>query len=180
LEGLNENTVITIFKKLIRPFKERIAMLATRVVIMAVDDSKKIQMVQLSAFADEDLSDIERFQNFAFTSNPPVKSEGLMISLGGNRGHNVVIALDNRDKRPTGLKSGESAHYFNQEHYIALREGGKIQLKNKKHDLVKIHTDLVQAIIDARTLTLGGVQPLLNAKDPFAQIKRRYETFLKE
>lgn len=174
-----ERAIIEIVKKLLSPIKTRVLMLASRCIVTQVDDTKKMQILQVSVLKGEELSDIERFQNYGFTSNPPTEdSEALLISICGDREHSIVIALDNRTKRLLGLKSGETAMYTDSKNYIALKEGGVVEIKNEKHIFMQVMSDFAQAMIDARTATLGGPQPLLNAKDPFVKIKQRIETFL--
>ena len=174
---MRESIVREIITRMLKPLRERVLMLATRVVVSAIDDSKKVQVLQVKGLADEDLADIEHFQNFGFTSHAPKNSEALMISIGGNREHSIVIALENREKRFKDLEEGESVQYFDDKNYFAVRKGGKFEVKNDSNELIEVLVDLVQAIIDARTATLGGPQPLLNIKNPFPQIKRQLKTF---
>lgn len=176
---MDEARVRRIVDILTRPIKTKVAMLAARVVIATVDDSKKMQLVNFQALKNEDLTDVERFQNAGFTSNPGPDCEGVILCFGGSRDHAVVIAAENRDRRPTGLKDFESMMYYDKKNYIKCLEGGKFEIKNSKYEYMKLFADLVQAIIDGRTATATGPQPLLNPKDPFTAILKRAKTFVK-
>lgn len=176
---MNERQVTRIAKILIAPIKNRVAMLAARVVIATVDDSKKMQTVKIGVLKDENLTEVERMQNYGFTSNPGPKSEGVIICIGGSRDHAVVIASDNRERRPTGLKDYESAMYYDKDNYIAVYEGGKFEIKNKKYEHMQLFVELIEAIIAARVMTMAGPVKLINIKDPFKAILNRAKTFVK-
>ena len=91
----------------------------------------------------------------------------------------VVIATDNRTLRPTTWAVGESGLYNFEGMIARLKTGGKFEVKNEDEDLVTVLSDLCQWLIDARTLTAFGYQPLLKQDDVTAllQIKTRLDTF---
>lgn len=91
--------------------KNRIMNLIGRCVLAAVTDSKKMQEVKVTILEGETKDEIEHFQNYGFTSHAPKNSEGLAISLNGNRDHTVVINIDNREFRIKSLAEGEVAVY---------------------------------------------------------------------
>lgn len=114
--------------KLIAPLKRRVAMLAGRCVVNLVNDALKMQGVQISLLADETLDGVERLQNYGFTSNPQPGAEGLAVSVGGFRSQCVVIAVDDRRFRLTGLAPGEVAMYTDQGDKIVIKRGGTIEV----------------------------------------------------
>ena len=89
----------------------RIAMGTTRGRMALVDDKKKLQQVQLELLADETKDNVERFQQYGFTSVPLEGAEALAVFLGGGRDHAVVVAIDDRRHRLTDLKAGDVAIY---------------------------------------------------------------------
>lgn len=58
---------------------------------------------------------------------------------------------------------------------VEVKPNGKIKLENTSNEIVTLLVDLVQAILDARTNTALGPQPLLNPE--FSTIKSKLETF---
>ena len=60
--------------------------------ITLVVSSEPIQRVQLNGLADEVLQELEHLQEFGFASNPPEGSEAVVIPLGGDTTHGVVVA----------------------------------------------------------------------------------------
>ena len=89
----------------------RIAMTTTRGRMALVDDKKKLQQVQVELLADETKDNVERFQQYGFTSVPLKGAEVLTVFLGGGRDHAIVLAIDDRRYRLTGLENGDVALY---------------------------------------------------------------------
>ena len=102
--------------KLLEGITRKINNMISRAIINAVNDSGGVQIVQMGGFSGEVLAGIERFQNFGFTSVPkkPDSSgtaEAVVVFPGGNRSHGIIVALEDRRFRITGLAEGESAMY---------------------------------------------------------------------
>lgn len=117
-------------EKLMAPLKRRILLMVGRAVLHAVDDSLKLQGVQITALKGEVLDNVERFQNYGFTSHPHPGAEAILLALGGIRNHSVVIAIDDRRYRLKGLTEGESALYDDQGQVVYLKRNG-LQLEGK-------------------------------------------------
>jgi phage baseplate assembly protein V len=79
--------------------------------ILKVDDSKAQQSVKHRALTGELHTQILRPQFHGFSSNPPVGSSGVVISLGGERSRSVLLGAEHDKYRPTGLKPGETKFY---------------------------------------------------------------------
>lgn len=61
---------------------------------------------------------------------------------------------------------------------VRVKKNGHIQIINKTDELVKVLNDVLQAILDARTATCGGPQPLVNPKWP--TLVKRLKSFLEK
>lgn len=90
--------------------------------VTLVVSSEPVQRIQLSGLADEMLQDLEHLQEFGFTSHPPEGTEAVVIPLGGDTSHGVIVATEHGSFRIKNLKPGETAIYSN--------EGAKIVIKN--------------------------------------------------
>lgn len=121
--SLNRKAVEMI-KRYIAPLTQRVLHIVVRGIASTIDDEKKMQLIQLAAMADETLDDIERFQNYGFTSHPKPGAEAIGLSIGGDRGHTVVIAVDDRRFRLTALEEGEVAIYDDQGQKVHLARDG--------------------------------------------------------
>lgn len=120
--------MMKLIQKTVAPLKFAISNMVCRGVLQLVNDSLKMQGVQLTLMADETM-ELERFQNYGFTSNPRPGSEALALFLNGNKDHGVVIAIQDRDGRKIDLESGDTAVYCHQGNYIRLQaENGKIYI----------------------------------------------------
>jgi phage baseplate assembly protein V len=181
---MNWNDLQNVLQRVTQPIKNKISLMVGRALITAITDTEGIQQCQVSVLAGESMDKIPHFQNFGFTSNPPKGSEGIVVALQGNRENLTIIALDHRDFRVKGLATGESAFYNQFGAKVVLKTNkdleavvNKFKISNSSHELIQVLVDLVQGIIDARTQTAIGPQPLINVEDDFGDIKTRLETF---
>lgn len=103
--------IVKLINKIIEPHVRSMRLMIGRVVVDLVNDSTGIQTIQSSAMFGE-VTELERIQNYGFTSNPVSQSaEGIAVYAGGNREHGIIIALDDRTFRLKGLAPGQSALY---------------------------------------------------------------------
>lgn len=93
-----------------------------------VKSDLKIQQAQVNGLAGEQLQDTELFQHFGFTSNPPAGSQCLVVPLGGQTSHSVIIATENEKYRITALDSGEVAIYSMDGAYVAIKRGRIVEV----------------------------------------------------
>lgn len=121
--------------------------LAARCVLKLVSDGLKMQAVQVALLAGETADDVERFQNYGFTSVPLAGAEGVCLFLGGAREHGVVVAMDDRRYRIKGLEGGEVAIYTD--------EGASVILKRGK--LIEATCDVFRVLADSRVELLAPV-----------------------
>lgn len=117
----------------LRPIKNAIANMLARAVVKLTDDTKKSQTVQVELGADGDgnpelRADVERPQNYGFTSRPLDGAEAFVAFLGGKRDHGVVIAVEDRRYRVKSLEKGEVAIYTDEGDKIVLKRGGNIEV----------------------------------------------------
>lgn len=97
--------------ELIRPTRNRIRNVVARAVIGIVDESKKLQLVQLGILKGEDGDGAENFQGFGFKSVPLPGAEAVTVFPDGDRGVALVVATEDRRHRPTGWNGGEAGLY---------------------------------------------------------------------
>ncbi|WP_024302217.1 phage baseplate assembly protein V [Pseudogulbenkiania sp. MAI-1] len=82
---------------------------AFRGVLGLVNSAPAVQLVQGEGLAGEPLRDLELFQHFGFTSNPPAGTAIVVLPLGGKTSHGIIIATENGQYRIKGLAPGETA-----------------------------------------------------------------------
>lgn len=167
---MDQRSFLRILEPMIRPLKQRIMMTIARGILESVKDDGGIQLVKVSLLKDEVRDNIERVQNFGFTSNPPKDSEVVAVFVGGNREHGFVIACDSRSKRIKGLDPGESAQYTDDLEtgsVIKLKKGGKMKLSGGPDG----STDLIQLLEDMNTYL--STEPVIVKKALFAALKAK-------
>jgi phage baseplate assembly protein V len=99
-----------------------------RAVLKRVNSSEAIQTVQAEGLAGEQLQDNELMQHYGFTSRPLPGSTAVVIPLGGQTSHGVIIATEHGKYRLTELESGEVAIYTDEETKIVLKRGRLIEV----------------------------------------------------
>lgn len=119
-------------RKMLAPLARRIRLIAARAVVTLVNDATRLQSLQARLLADEVVDAVERFQQYGLTTVPHPGAEGIYLSLNGSRDHGVVICVDDRRYRLTGLADGEVALYDDL--------GQKVHLKRTGMDLVSPFT----------------------------------------
>ncbi|MAZ33376.1 MAG: baseplate assembly protein [Thalassospira sp.] len=97
-----------VWQRLTGPIWRRIRLLISRGVIKLINDSAKMQEVQIALLGGEPAW-MERFQNYGFTAHPHPGAEAIVGAVSGSRGHLVALAIDDRRHRLKGLRSGEVA-----------------------------------------------------------------------
>lgn len=102
--------------------------LAFRGVLNLVKSADNIQKTQVSGFADETLQDVELMQHFGFTSVPPAGTQSVIIPIGGQTSHGIVIATENGAFRVKNLQNGEVAIYDQSGSTVVLKQGRLIEV----------------------------------------------------
>ncbi|MCG9033289.1 phage baseplate assembly protein V [Laribacter hongkongensis] len=82
---------------------------AFRGVLRGTRGGKGSQLAQVDGLAGEPLPDLELFQQFGFTSNPPAGTAVVVLPLGGRTSHGIIVATENGAYRIGNLKPGETA-----------------------------------------------------------------------
>jgi len=113
-------------RHIIKPLQTRVANSIARAVIQNVSDSTKMQMLQLGVLEGETVDDCERFQEYGFNSVPLTGAEAVVIFPNGDRGHPLVVAVDDRRYRPTDLESGQSALYDTTGTRVLMADDGTV------------------------------------------------------
>ena len=135
--------------RVLDPLVKRIRLALGRGLIKLVDDEKGIQKIQLALMKNEIRSNLERFQEYGFTSHPHIDAEAAAIFVGGNRDHGIIIAVDDRRYRLKGLDRGEVAIYTD--------EGDNIILKRDRNIEINTLTLTINAVTETNINT-----PILN------------------
>lgn len=150
-----ERDLKNLITAMLRPLRTRILMTISRGVLESLKDDQGIQLVKLDIMAGENRDNIERFQQYGFTSVPKPGAEAVIIFQGGNREHGICISIDDRKFRLKALAEGEVALYTDEGDKIHFKRGGIINI---------VATSKVK--VDANFVELGNgtLEKILNGQ----------------
>ena len=114
---------------LIARLRDRVMLAISRARVALVDDSGLLQRLQLAVLRDEIRDGVERLAEYGFTSRPFPGASAVMVCVGGNRDHGVVIATGDRRYRLKELAEGEVALYDDQGQVVHLLRNGELLVK---------------------------------------------------
>ena len=138
-----------------------------RAVLNVVDDEGNMQRVQISLLEDEVIDDVERFQDYGFTSVPEEGAEATVVFVGADRSHPIVVVADDRRVRKKGLKPGEVAVYHKNGDFIHLKNGNFIDISTKTLTIsceTATFTANSEITLDSPLVTLTGRQQTTGEK----------------
>ena len=121
-------------QKILAPLKRRVQLTVSRAIVRLINDATVLQTLQVEALRGETLDGVERLQNYGFSSHPLAGAQAVLLALGGNRQHSIVIAVDDRRHRATDLDEGEVQVYTDQHdpanpHRIVLKSNRVIRIE---------------------------------------------------
>ena len=139
----------------------RMRMLIARGIVRVVRDAAGIQIVQVSAMKGETRAELERFQQYGFTSVPLPGAEAVVLFVGGDRAHGFVLSIDDRRYRLQPLEDGEVALYTDEGDSIVLRRDSKIEVTSANEVTIaaatKIRIDCAAALeLEGTAITING------------------------
>ena len=147
-----------------------------RGIVKEVDDSDGLQRLQIALGDGEVIDRAIRLQGYGFSSVPHT---GVQVALPA--GADVVMGLDDREHRPTGLKPGEVILYDARGSRIYLKANGalavtakSLAIKNDTGELVTLLADILGDLLLAKVGNAPVVYPRL------ALLKTKLESFVEK
>jgi phage baseplate assembly protein V len=125
--------MIKTINKMMAPLSRRVGLMVARGMLALANDTLKMQGVQVQLL-DGEVREMERLQNYGFSSRPHPGAEVATVFVGGNRDHGLALAIDDRRYRVRGLQSGEVVIYDDIGHRITLTRNG-IAIDGGGHNL---------------------------------------------
>lgn len=115
-------------RRLIEPLARRIVNTVARGIVKHVDDSTKLQLLQIAGLQVEidsrELHDeSEHMQPYGFYAVPLDGAESVTLYPNGDRGLALVLAVSDRRYRPTGGQGGEVGLYTDEGDQVRLGRG---------------------------------------------------------
>ncbi|HCM2946910.1 TPA: phage baseplate assembly protein [Klebsiella quasipneumoniae subsp. similipneumoniae] len=145
--------------------------LAFRGRLTRVKSDLTIQQVQLKGLAGEQLQDAELFQHFGFTSCPPAGTQCIVLPIGGQTSHAIIIATENGAYR-LQVASGEVAIYSDEGAFVHIKKGRIVEVDCDEY-LVKTKKYTVETEDYGVSASAGATfeTPLLKASEQLSDGK---------
>lgn len=161
----------------------RVSLMVARGVLKLVNDSGGLQVVQVGALDGEVRSQLERFQQYGFTSHPEPGAEVAVVFPGGSRDVGYALAVDDRRYRKKPLAEGEVAVYHRDGTTFVLLKSGEVQIKAATKITLEAPTIDVTAStalnLTAPAITLSGTTSVVVTTPLFnPQAKGDYKAHL--
>lgn len=133
---------MTGLERVLQAMQRRVMLTVGRAVIRKINDDPKLQSAQAELLKGELRDNLERFQQYGFTSVPHPGAEGVAVFVGGNRDHGLLVCVDDRRYRLKGMQGGEVALYTD--------EGDKIHLKRNRE--IEVITQTLKITCETATV----------------------------
>lgn len=127
-----------------------------RGVITLVQAAGAVQIVQADGLSGELVQDIELFQHYGYTSNPPRGTMAVIVPVGGKTSHGIVIATEHGNFRLKNLATGEVALYDDQGQKIHITRNGIVVDGGGKPITVQNVSDSTVTNSGVVNVTAGG------------------------
>lgn len=111
--------------RLLRPITRRLSAMVVRAVVVEVVEDLQRQGLQVRMDSDESGDNIERFQQYGFSSVPPPDSEAIIAALKGNLAQRIALAVEKKELRPKGDPL-DVFLYHAEGHHMRLSKDGKL------------------------------------------------------
>jgi len=143
--------------KLLAGVELKMGMAISRGVVNLVNDSRKMQEMQITALSGEPLDEVERFQNYGLTSYPKAGAEAIVLSVNGHRSHAVAVAVDDKRYRLTGGQAGEVFLHDDQGQKIALyRDRIEVEAPKVVIKSTEARVESTTVVIQSDDVSLGA------------------------
>lgn len=139
----------------------RIMMMVARGVLRGVNDGAKRQLLQVELLKGEVRDNVERMQNYGFTSHP-TGGDVAVVFVGGNREQGIAVAVDDRRYR-LSLNAGEVAIYDDLGNKVELLRD-MVKVTAVQHlEAVAPTTKIISDVIIEGSLSVTGTSTLNGA-----------------
>lgn len=115
-----------LLKRWVNPLRVKISNIAGRGIITKSQDPAGLQTLQVQLSKDEIKDDVQRLQNYGFTSYPMEGAQALGIFQDGSREGGIIVALDDARYR-IQVSEGEVAMYSKFGNKIVMKDDGSIE-----------------------------------------------------
>lgn len=134
-------------------------MMAAKAVVRLVGDTEGRQTLQVEILKDEVRDDVERAQNYGFTSHPHAGCDAVIVCAGGSRERSIAVVVDDRRYR-LQMQAGEVALYDDLGNAVKLLRD-MVKIEAVQHlEATAPTTKIVSEVTIEGSLTVNGPSTL--------------------
>lgn len=142
-------------QSMLDPLRRRAAMMVARAVVSLIKDTGARQTLQAEILEGELRDDVERAQNYGFTSHPQVGCDAIIVCAGGSREQAIAVVVDDRRYR-LQLQAGEVAMYDDLGNKVELLRD-KLKVTAVQHlEATAPTTKIISNVTIEGSLTVNG------------------------
>jgi len=163
---------IRIFARMLKPLRDRVAMMLSRGLLEKASDDTAMQLVKVSINDAELLELVEHLHAYGLSSNCPSDGGEVVVGCcGGNRDSAIALTVGNSKFRPKNLKVGEVVLYSKFGQTILLKEDGSIVVTPKAGKKLVLDCDVeVTKTLTATTDVVVGTISLKSHVHPATSV----------
>lgn len=115
--------------RMMRPLATRVVNLVARGVVTLVDDSTKLQLLQLGGLINSPVNNAEHHQAYGLASVPMAGAEVVLVYPNGDVEHPLVVAVSDRRYRPVGGGAGQVTLYNHTGAKVIMMPNGNVEVQ---------------------------------------------------
>ena len=115
-------------QRIISTLRSKVFLAIGRGTLKTSDNTKNTAKMQGEFLKGEIISDIEKMEEYGFSSNPEAGAQIVAIFVDGNREQGLAIRTHDRRYRPTDLQPGEACMYHKNGSRILMKSDGSIEV----------------------------------------------------
>jgi phage gp45-like len=150
--------------QVINELKRKILLSVGIGILRIIDDTKKIQKCQISLMDNETHSNVDRYQEYGFSSVPLPGAQAVAVSIAGSRDNSIIIATEDGRYRPLNLNAGEVTIYNQFGDKIVIKQNRTIEI-TAPNVIINGNLQVTGNILDnsgTNTRTVSGMRSIFN------------------
>jgi phage gp45-like len=150
--------------QVINELKRKILLSVGIGILRIIDDTKKIQKCQISLMDNETHSNVDRYQEYGFSSVPLPGAQAVAVSIAGSRDNSIIIATEDGRYRPLNLNAGEVTIYNQFGDKIVIKQNRTIEI-TAPNVIINGNLQVTGNILDnsgTNTRTVSGMRTQYN------------------
>ena len=126
---MNRDQLLQFLQTATAPLLRKLRLLAQRAVLVQSKYIEGVRVMQVRLPGGAALGDVEHLEPFGFTSAPPKGSEAIVLSLGGNTSHSLVLLCGHR-RYKMQIAEGEAALYNQHGDFVHIKDNREIEVES--------------------------------------------------